>query len=215
MKRTIQSAIKLVGFDVNGTILDDRDAFLEALNAIFDHFKKSRLSPWELRRRFTQPWTRIYRDAGITEEEASGASLYELYNAAYQAQPKPDCAPGVSDALRWLYANNIPAVIVSTQQNEITHPLLAHHGLQQYFAEIIGGVHDKAEALKNLISRRGVAPEEAIYIGDQDSDVVYALQAGCIPVAYTQGVHSKTQLAEAGAKIFLDHFRDLSNLELA
>ncbi|MEK9179795.1 MAG: HAD family hydrolase [Patescibacteria group bacterium] len=201
--------IKLVAFDVNGTLFSDQGAFFEALNSIFDHFKKPRLSLGELRKRFTQPWTKIYRESGITEELASEKKLYEIYNVAYRAQPHPELSPGALHALEWLREQRIPVVIISTQYNELTEPLLKQRGLTDFFEELIGGVHDKSESLLGLAAERGFAPEEIAYIGDQDSDVKFAFKAGCIPVAYTGGVHDRERLASAGAKMFLDNLGEL------
>jgi len=51
-------------------------------------------------------------------------------------------------------------------------------------------------------------------VGDQDSDMVYATQAQCMPIAYLGGVHEKEKLAAAGAKVFIENFSQLSSLEI-
>jgi phosphoglycolate phosphatase-like HAD superfamily hydrolase len=56
----------LVAFDINGTLLADRKQFFEALNAIFIHFDSNPLPPDEIQERFSQPWTDLYREAGIS-----------------------------------------------------------------------------------------------------------------------------------------------------
>ncbi|OHA48853.1 MAG: hypothetical protein A2806_04115 [Candidatus Terrybacteria bacterium RIFCSPHIGHO2_01_FULL_48_17] len=206
--------IKRIDFDVNGTLFNDTPQLLEALSCIFDHFGKPRMPLRELRQQFTQPWTKMYREAGITEEMASHAKLYELYNSAYQKQPPPAPSLGVREVLHWLYRRGIPATIVSTQQNDITLPLLDQHALNLLFSRVEGGVHDKAETILALCSEMDVSPQEVAYVGDQDSDMRFARAAGCIAVAYLGGVHTKTKLAKAGAQYFLKDFRELKTLPI-
>src|SRR3989338_9443218 len=112
----MKNKIKLIAFDVNGTILDDFNAFSEALNSIFDYFKKPRISEEQLRNEFTQPWTGIYRKRGITENQASEEFLYKLYNKAYQAQPSAKPFAGLENSLKWIKDKNITTAIISTQQ---------------------------------------------------------------------------------------------------
>ncbi|GEM_PF-1465098 len=208
--------IRFFGFDVNGTIFDDRDALFESLNSVFDHFKKPRLSAEELSERLTSPWTKIYRDAGVSEIQASETELYSLYNAAYRNQSPSQPARGILEALEWIRKRPWPTftVIVSTQQNEITLPLLIRHKLDKYFFEVLGGVSDKADAITNFLEQHNISPEEAIYVGDQDSDMKFALGAKVIPIAHTQGAHSRERMKRAGAEFFLEHFEELPRLPI-
>lgn len=229
------SGVRLVGFDANGTFFDDTPQFFEALNSIFDHFNKPRMSIEEIREIFTQPWTKIYRDAGITEAMASEAKLYELYNAAYQEQPLPDLAPGIWSALQSLRTEQIPAWIISTQQNEITLPLLDRclvlnpdskilEGIPKrelmewrssfLLADVIGGVRDKTEAFKQLLVDFGADPDEAVYVGDQDSDMTAAKKVGWKAVGYLGGVHSAEKLKVAGADYLIRHYDEFLDLPI-
>jgi len=204
--------IKRIDFDVNGTLFDDTPQLLEALLRIFDHFGKPRMPLAQLRQQFTQPWTKMYREAGITEELASHAQLYEIYNSAYQKQPPPAPSRGVREMLHWLYRRGIHAAIISAQQNSITVPLLHQHALDLLFGRVEGGVYDKAERILSLCNEMDIPPQEVAYVGDQDSDMRFARAAGCIAIAYLGGVHLKAKLAKAGAHYFLKDFRELKDL---
>ena len=208
----MEKNIKLIAFDVNGTILDDFNVFSEALNSIFDYFKKPRMSAHELRNEFTQPWTGIYRKRGITENQASEEFLYKLYNKAYQAQPSAKPFAGLESSLKWIKDKNITTAIISTQQNIITDRLLKQYNLHRYFDFHLGGVADKTEVLQNLVKKLKIKPEQAMYVGDQDSDMRFAKNAKCVAVGFTQGVHSKEKLQKAGAEYFIKNFTELIKL---
>ena len=204
--------IKLIAFDVNGTILDDFNVFSEALNSIFDYFKKPRMSAHELRNEFTQPWTGIYRKRGITENKTSEEFLYKLYNKAYQVQPSAKPLAGFESSLKWIKDKNITTAIISTQQNIITDRLLKQYNLHRYFDFHLGGVADKTEVLQNLVKKLKIKPEQTMYVGDQDSDMRFAKDANCIAIAFTRGVHSKEKLQNAGAQYFINNFTQLIEL---
>ncbi len=214
MKQKYLHEIKLVAFDVNGTMFNDRSIFFAALNSIFEHFEKPTLSTQQLRKEFTQPWTKIYRERDISVDMGDDGALYKLYNRAYQEQARPRLAPGMKAALTFLINRRIPLVIVSTQQNVITLPLLEASGIARLFEEVIGGAADKARSLSELALRRSLQPEHIAYVGDQDSDVTHSILAGCVPLAYTRGVHTKERLRTAGAIIFLENHKHFPELPL-
>ena len=208
----MEKNIKLIAFDVNGTILDDFNVFSEALNSIFDYFKKPRMSAHELRNEFTQPWTGIYRKRGITENKTSEEFLYKLYNKAYQVQPSAKPFSDLESSLKWIKDKNITTAIISTQQNIITDRLLKQYNLHRYFDFHLGGVADKTEVLQNLVKKLKIKPEQTMYVGDQDSDMRFAKDANCIAIAFTRGVHSKEKLQNAGAQYFINNFTQLIEL---
>src|SRR3989338_9575087 len=208
----MEKNIKLITFDVNGTILDDFSVFSEALNSVFDYFKKPRMSAHELRNEFTQPWTGIYRKRGITENKTSEEFLYKLYNKAYQVQHSVKPFAGLESSLKWIKDKNITTAIISTQQNIITDRLLKQYNLHRYFDFHLGGVADKTEVLQNLVKKLKIKPEQTMYVGDQDSDMRFAKDANCIAIAFTSGVHSKKKLQNAGAQYFINNFTQLIEL---
>ncbi|MEX2144881.1 MAG: HAD family hydrolase [Candidatus Spechtbacterales bacterium] len=204
--------IKLIAFDVNGTILNDFDIFSNALNSIFDYFKKPRMSEVQFRDEFTQPWTDIYRKRGILEDVASEKFLYTLYNKAYQAQDDPKPFSDLEPVLKQIQKRGLTTAIITTQQNIITDALLNKYDLGKYFDFHLGGVADKTKALQKLIEKVNIQPKQTMYIGDQDSDMRFAKNASCIAVGFTGGTHSKQKLQKAGADYIIDNFTELVNL---
>jgi len=64
-----------------------------------------------------------------------------------------------------------------------------------------------------LLEELKVKPEECIYFGDSGSDMVLAEAAGMYPAAVLWGFREKEELAEGGAKAFMEEPGDI--LELA
>lgn len=204
--------IRLITFDVNGTLFDDTDIFWNAINGIFPRFGRAPLPMEVLQERFGQPWTKVYREEGLSEEEVTDEELYRIYNELYQAQPSPRPFRGLKSVLRWLKRQGVQLAIVSTQQNEITIPLLKANGLDKLFLMVSGSVSDKAQELKNILQAARVSPSEAAYVGDQEDDVKNAKKAGYISIAFTGGLHIRERLEAANPDFIITSFRELKGL---
>src|SRR3989344_772279 len=116
--------VACLAFDVNGTLLNDTKEFLTALNMMFPRLGSEPLPSESLRVVFGQPWTKIFRAKGITEEKFSEADLYKLYNEIYGSFSPPYLAVGAIETLKILKTHGFKLVIVSTQQKELSEKLL-------------------------------------------------------------------------------------------
>ena len=207
--------IKLIIYDVNGTIFDDTAPFFQAINRIFIEFGKPKLPLDILKQKFSQPWYKIYRDHGITEAIASEEALYTLYNKFYieelsrsEMKPFVDLEP----TLKWLQNRGVTLAIISTQQNSITKPLLEKFSLIDYFSELVGGVSDKTKAIKDLVKKFGFDFDEAGYVGNQIDDIDYAKKAGVMAIAFCGGIHELERLANVNPDLLIHKHSDLKGL---
>lgn len=206
--------VKIVAFDVNGTLFDDTRIFWNAISGIFSKYGMKPLPLEILQKNFGQPRTKIYRDNGITEEMASDADLYKIYNELYQNQDYPLPASGLDEILEWLLARKLRLAIVSTQQNTITLPLLEKYGLQGLFFKISGSVSDKAAALCEIAALSGISIDEVVYVGDQEGDIRHAKKAGCVSIAFCGGLHEHERLKKVNPDFIIETMYDLKNLSI-
>lgn len=206
--------VKLVAFDVNGTLFDDTEMFWKAINGIFPRYGLEPLPLDALQKKFGQPWTKIYREVGITEAIASDQELYRIYNLLYENQPHPNPAPGLREALDWLQSRGLRLAIVSTQQNSITIPLLKKQELEERFFRVLGGVSDKSAALREVAVAAELSSDEVAYVGDQEGDVRHAKAAGCVSVAFCGGLHDHRRLRNAGPDFIIESMSELKSLPI-
>jgi len=206
--------IKLVAFDVNGTLFDDTEIFWNAINGIFPRYGREPLPLKTLQEKFGQPWTKIYRDNGITDEMASDDDLYKVYNQLYKNQDNPVPVSGLKEILEWLESRGVLLAIVSTQQNAITLPLLEKYGLTGKFSKVSGSVSDKSAALLDVASVAGISPREIAYVGDQEGDVRHAKMAGCISVAFCGGLHNHERLKMAHPDYLIESMQELKKIPI-
>ncbi len=207
-------SIACFAFHVNGVLLNDTSEFLTVLNMMFRRLGAEPIPPETLRQIFGQPWTKIFRVKNIAEEKFSDADLYKLYNEIYGSFFPPRLAVGAIETLKILKARDFKLVVVSTQQKELSEKLLnAYENITNLFDDFWYGVHDKTQALKEVIAKYGATA----YVGDQVGDILSSGEAHSVPIAYLSGLHPEQMLKTAlyfDQKFQAQSFKELLNLPL-
>lgn len=112
--------------------------------------------------------------------------------------------PGVFDGLRKMRASGLKLGCVTNKVLRFTEPLLARFALLEMFDTVIGGDSmpvkkpDPAPVLE-ACRRLGVAPAEAVLIGDSGHDANAARAAGVSFVAVPYGYGGKEELKGAAS----------------
>ena len=124
--------------------------------------------------------------------------------------------PGVEDFLAQLQARGKTLLLATSKPTVFARQILAHYGLDRYFALIGGSNMDNTRSHKNevieyvletcgLQDRRG----ECVMIGDRRQDVIGARQTGLDCIAVRYGYAAPGELEEAGAHVFAEDFAAL------
>lgn len=82
---------------------------------------------------------------------------------------------GVTDTLKALKDDTIPAYIVSGTPHEEINYIIETKKLRKYFYEVYGSPRKKYEIVKDILDREKYAAEKCIFIGDAMSDYEAAL----------------------------------------
>jgi putative hydrolase of the HAD superfamily len=128
-------------------------------------------------------------------DPAAFAAALDGYISPVLAHP-PDLCPGAGHAVGELAARGVSLGIVSNTGRTpgvILRRVLERHGLLRYFGAIsysdeVGFRKPAARIFQVTLERAGVAPDEAVHIGDNpDADVVGAQGVGMRAAHYTAG----------------------------
>jgi HAD superfamily hydrolase (TIGR01509 family) len=175
--------LKAVIWDFDGTICDTYPAIAYAVNAALASFHAS------------PTFERIVELASISLDRcihtlaAEHAIPYEQLDAAFKVtyqhvrpvdQPP---FPGVVDLCQQLARAGIYNFIVTHRRRASLRVLLATHALESYFTDIIAaddGFPRKPapDAIVHLLATYGIAPAEALVVGDRDIDILAGQAAG-------------------------------------
>ena len=112
-----------------------------------------------------------------------------------------------------LKAKGVACAVLSNKNDDAVAALCEAHfpNCFEYTQGMRPGVAPKPapDALFALCTRMGIAPKDAVYIGDSEVDVKTAEAAGMRLIAVTWGFRSREMLAEAGAEEMIDAPREL------
>jgi phosphoglycolate phosphatase len=124
--------------------------------------------------------------------------------------------PGVMEGLAALAQQGLALACVTNKAARFTLPLLERTRLKNQFKTIVCGdevERGKPEPLCYLLAceRLGVAPSEAVVIGDSGNDVLAARAAGiavvCVPYGYNEGRPVASLAPDAIVRDLLDAAR--------
>lgn len=159
--------------------------------------------------------TRALHRLGVDTSAALVKRLTSGFHAAYrrQANRLGKLFDGVEDALRVLRARGLRLGLCSNKPDELCRLLLESYGIDDCFDAVLGsgaGLPKKPDPapLERIVQILGVRRENALYVGDSDTDVRTARAAG-VPVALVSYGYTARPARQLGADLVCDRISDL------
>lgn len=196
---------KHIVWDWNGTLLDDNDAVVSAVNTVCAEFGRDSIDLAYWRSVFSRPLLQCYErllECELTAEDWT--RIDALYHEAYR-EVLHTCglAPGVPDGLHeWGKLGGTQSLLSMWFHDELV-PLVTDFALDPLFARIDGlrdrtGGGRKAEHLEHHLVAQGLQPQDVVLIGDVVDDAHAAAQVGSECVLVTTGVMNRSALEATG-----------------
>lgn len=186
---------RLIAFDLDGTLLDSRRDLADAANETLAVSGYPPLAVEAITRMVGEGagvlLERAFAAYGAAVPDGTLATFLRFYDDRLTIHTRP--YDGVADSLQALAARAMLAVLTNKPLKP-TLGLLEHFGLARHFVRVVGGdgpwprKPDPAGLLA-LLESTGVAPEDALFVGDSWVDLETARRAGvaCCLVRYGFG----------------------------
>jgi phosphoglycolate phosphatase len=103
---------------------------------------------------------------------------------------------GIGEVLKKLNQEHYQLFIVTSNSKRNVERFLSEKGLQPYFKKVYGGasLFGKGRLIKKVLSDNSLKPDSAIYVGDEDRDIVMAQQYNLPVIGVTWGYNSEDLL---------------------
>lgn len=201
-------------FDLDGTLVDTAPDLMRALNHVLAETSLP-LVDEALTRHWVGHGVRAMLGAAFEHHgvQMSEARIDTLFDAclAYYGEHIADYSepyPTVVETLEALAAKALLAVVTNKPAG-LTETLLEALDLRRFFRSVVGRGTTKnhkpaAEPALYACRELGVAPEDALFVGDSATDVACARAAGCAVVLYRYGYNHGRDPETLGADAVVD-----------
>ncbi len=216
------TALRLVVFDVDGTLVDSQRLILAAMRAAFAEARRDAPADAEILGivGLSLPVAIAALAPEIPEHErgqitAAYRAHFAAERVAHGGEANAPLYPGARAALDVLAAAPATLLGVATGKSRrgLDH-LFSAHDLGGYFvtAQTADDHPSKPHPsmLEATLAETGCAAARAVMIGDTEFDVVMGRAAGFSTIGVTWGYHSEARLARAGADRLVRDFGDLA-----
>ena len=200
-----EKQLKLVLWDLDGTLINT----IEDLGAAVNHALQKRSLPLHGLQEYTKMVGHGVRNlvtqalpASLQADETLIDSVLADFRAYYCAHiddyTRP--YPGIPELLTRLQARGIKMAVASNKFQEGTEQLVGKFFPDIDFVAVLGNrpgypLKPSPEIVQDVLSRAGLAPEEAIMVGDSPTDMQTAANGGIEAIAVTWGYRSAAQLS--------------------
>ena len=196
-------------WDWNGTLLDDANANLNAVNKMLERRKLPKLS-FDLYLDLVEiPILGFYKKAGFDLETENFTETSIEFRQHYVAEmEKGDLMKSAREVLADIKAQGIRQIIISSFHEESLRLFVDKYGITEYFDEILGKDdllgEKKDDVAKAWIERTGIDAATVLLIGDLTHDFEVAESIGCDCVLIPNGYHKKQALERCGVPVLDD-----------
>jgi len=204
--------IKLIMFDLDGTLVDTVQDITDALNYALKPYDMESLTPENTKEMIGEGVSKLVEKVLPVEKMHLKSDFMKRFLEYYSEHLTNNSKeyPHIRQTLENL--TNLRKAVISNKREDLSKRLLEELGLSEYFDLIIGS--DTAGEKKPspvpvlyVIRKLGLNIEESVIVGDSNYDIEAGKKAGVKTVAVTYGYRHRESLTEAD--YIIDDIREL------
>lgn len=204
-------------FDLDGTLTDSHSGIIRSIRHALTENGLAAPDAETLRWVIGPP---ILKSIGKLVGEESG-SLFNAVVASYRERYgriglfENEVYPEIESTLTELTANGHVLHVATSKATIYSVRIIDHFDLAKFFvtvdgSELDGTRADKTSLIAHILEREGIAPADAVMIGDREHDMIGAKANGVSGIGVLWGYGSEEELNSAGAFICIHSPRGLA-----
>lgn len=195
------SKIKLVIFDLDGTLADAYEAISASVNFTLQKLGHKKASYLKIRKAVGWGDRRLLA-AFLPEKDIDAALLIYRRHHRVSLKKYSRLLPYSKGVLEYLRGNKIQAAIASNRPTEFTNILLTSLKIKGYFdyvlcADKLSEGKPNPEILLKIMRELKISPRETLYVGDMALDAETGRDAGVRVAAVLGGSSTLAEIKEA------------------
>lgn len=213
---------KLIGFDLDGTLVDSLPDLALSLNSAFAEVGLP-TAPEALVLTWIGNGADVLFAKGLEwtgrADEFSPDEIAQLKRRFGHFYGENICNisklyPNVKSTLEALHAQGYLLAVVTNKPTKHVQPVLNAFGISHFFSETLGGqslpaIKPHPAPLFYLCGKFGLYPHEILFVGDSKNDILAAQQAGCASLGLTYGYNYNRPISESNPDYLCHHFAEI------
>jgi len=206
-KRILPTNIKLVIFDLDGTLVDAFRAIADSVNYMLSKLGKRPVSLRKVTRSVGWGVSTLVGEFVEKEQEAEALRIFREHHDV-RLRRNLRILPGARPLLKFLKERGVRMAIASNRPSRFCRLILKTLRIEQYFDFVICGdavrrAKPWPDMVKAILKKAKVRPSEAIYVGDMSVDVICARRARVFSIAVPTGSCTLSEIRAAKPDVFL------------
>ena len=204
---------KHIIWDWNGTLLDDINISLNAINCILKKRNRKLINYSFHEKKFCFPIKDYYKKLLLPTDDYNFSLLCHEFTQEYNKNWKNTKLQEKAEfVLNKIKSKKISQSILSAQEITQLNKFIDYYKIKKYFIKIVGLNNNKAEGKvesgKKLISDLKILTNDILLIGDTNYDYSLAKELGVDCILFYSGHQSKNILLKTSTEI-IDSLEDL------
>lgn len=223
IKNMSLDSIKLIAFDLDGTLLDSVPDLALAVDQAVRSLDYPAVNEEQVR-----DWVGNGADVLIARALSQAIEPRTDFEPEFLAQARirfDDFYHQSGHKLSHLYSNVVETLntlhkagykmaIVTNKPSKFVPDILAQHGITELFCDVLGGdcfeqKKPNPMALNWLLEKHGITAEQMLMVGDSKNDILAAQNAGCYSFGLTYGYNHGEPISDSKPHYVADNISEL------
>ena len=189
--------LKAIIFDLDGTLADTLPLCIKAFQLALEEATGIHYPENRIKQHFGQTEEGITKSLVPDKWQECLDSYIRIYTENHHLCPST--FDGIKETLDYIRENKYKMAMVTGKGEHSVYISLDYYGISDYFEYVETGSTEgviKDKCIENILNKWNLPANQAIYLGDQPSDIIYSRKAGVFPIAVTWASTTNIELLE-------------------